>query len=130
MGKAVSFQAPSRLWCHSVLSSSIAYLYFIFGSVRQSRRRCDRDDIVRGYCGATPPRLSESGWVAIILEVLHGLGVQTPAVPGSSAEIGAVSRLAESAAKAVFKRGQVAQVVERSPEKAGVGGSTPSLATI
>jgi hypothetical protein len=27
-------------------------------------------------------------------------------------------------------RGQVAQVVERSPEKAGVGGSTPSLATI
>jgi hypothetical protein len=29
----------------------------------------------------------------------------------------------------VRKRGQVAQVVERSPEKAGVGGSTPSLAT-
>src|SRR5579859_6667372 len=28
------------------------------------------------------------------------------------------------------QRGQVAQVVERSPEKAGVGGSTPSLATI
>ena len=27
------------------------------------------------------------------------------------------------------QRGQVAQVVERSPEKAGVGGSTPSLAT-
>jgi hypothetical protein len=30
---------------------------------------------------------------------------------------------------AVHKSGQVAQVVERSPEKAGVGGSTPSLAT-
>jgi hypothetical protein len=29
-----------------------------------------------------------------------------------------------------FYCGQVAQVVERSPEKAGVGGSTPSLATI
>ncbi len=28
------------------------------------------------------------------------------------------------------QHGQVAQVVERSPEKAGVGGSTPSLATI
>jgi hypothetical protein len=28
------------------------------------------------------------------------------------------------------RSGQVAQVVERSPEKAGVGGSTPSLATI
>jgi hypothetical protein len=26
--------------------------------------------------------------------------------------------------------GQVAQLVERSPEKAGVGGSTPSLATM
>ena len=29
-----------------------------------------------------------------------------------------------------IRSGQVAQVVERSPEKAGVGGSTPSLATI
>src|SRR5579872_1267953 len=32
-------------------------------------------------------------------------------------------------AQRVAKCGQVAQVVERSPEKAGVGGSTPSLAT-
>ena len=32
--------------------------------------------------------------------------------------------------KRIPKRGQVAQVVERSPEKAGVGGSTPSRATI
>jgi hypothetical protein len=31
--------------------------------------------------------------------------------------------------KRALKCGQVAQVVERSPEKAGVGGSTPSLAT-
>ncbi len=30
----------------------------------------------------------------------------------------------------VAQCGQVAQAVERSPEKAGVGGSTPSLATI
>ena len=29
-----------------------------------------------------------------------------------------------------IRSGQVAQLVERSPEKAGVGGSTPSLATI
>jgi hypothetical protein len=28
------------------------------------------------------------------------------------------------------KNGQIAQLVERSPEKAGVGGSIPSLATI
>jgi hypothetical protein len=32
--------------------------------------------------------------------------------------------------EADLESGQVAQVVERSPEKAGVGGSTPSLATI
>ena len=32
--------------------------------------------------------------------------------------------------EALPKDGQVAQLVERSPEKAGVGGSTPSLATI
>ncbi len=30
----------------------------------------------------------------------------------------------------MLSRGQVAQLVERSPEKAGVGGSIPSLATI
>ena len=29
-----------------------------------------------------------------------------------------------------FESGQVAQLVERSPEKAGVGGSIPSLATM
>ena len=31
---------------------------------------------------------------------------------------------------ALRSQGQVAQLVERSPEKAGVGGSSPSLATI
>ena len=36
--------------------------------------------------------------------------------------------LEESASKRT--RGQVAQMVERSPEKAGVGGSIPSLATM
>jgi hypothetical protein len=35
-----------------------------------------------------------------------------------------------SADKQRTRSGQVAQVVERSPEKAGVGGSTPSLATM
>src|SRR5262249_51230036 len=33
-------------------------------------------------------------------------------------------------ARAISQSGQVAQLVERSPEKAGVGGSVPSLATI
>src|SRR5713226_4259337 len=44
------------------------------------------------------------------------------------------SESAQCTAKLAVSRrtgsGQVAQVVERSPEKAGVGGSTPSLATI
>jgi hypothetical protein len=33
-------------------------------------------------------------------------------------------------AKSLHAIGQVAQLVERGPEKAGVGGSIPSLATI
>ena len=37
---------------------------------------------------------------------------------------------ARTSGRRLPKCGQVAQVVERSPEKAGVGGSTPSLATI
>ena len=47
--------------------------------------------------------------------------------PSSQASL---RRCAAPAARCGRKRGQVAQVVERSPEKAGVGGSTPSLATI
>jgi hypothetical protein len=41
----------------------------------------------------------------------------------------AVQRVDRACAEA-WGRGQVAQMVERSPEKAGVGGSIPSLATI
>ncbi len=60
-------------------------------------------------------------------------------VPHASSRMGLVVRPAADRLKRtilatrsprVWKRGQVAQVVERSPEKAGVGGSTPSLATI
>src|SRR6202030_4114357 len=44
----------------------------------------------------------------------------------------AVSRYSNGHVRTEWSKrsGQVAQVVERSPEKAGVGGSTPSLATI
>jgi hypothetical protein len=35
----------------------------------------------------------------------------------------------DPSARINFVSGQVAQLVERSPEKAGVGGSIPSLAT-
>jgi hypothetical protein len=38
--------------------------------------------------------------------------------------------LASYTAKSLHAIGQVAQSVERGPEKAGVGGSIPSLATI
>jgi hypothetical protein len=41
-----------------------------------------------------------------------------------------VEHLSKPVRMAGSECGQVAQVVERSPEKAGVGGSTPSLATI
>ena len=49
-----------------------------------------------------------------------------PAIPPKSG----ASQNSQAFASTGRKRGQVAQVVERSPEKAGVGGSTPSLATI
>ena len=45
------------------------------------------------------------------------------------AKIGLKEESSQAAQQRHWKRGQVAQVVERSPEKAGVGGSTPSLAT-
>src|SRR5271157_4106043 len=41
-----------------------------------------------------------------------------------------IIRLPQHHYQRIRARGQVAQLVERSPEKAGVGGSTPSLATI
>jgi hypothetical protein len=53
-----------------------------------------------------------------------------PQFPALPLKLASSNDSQESATKRFFKRGQVAQVVERSPEKAGVGGSTPSLATI
>ena len=40
-----------------------------------------------------------------------------------------VLRLSSYTVRSFAKSGQVAQLVERGPEKAGVGGSIPSLAT-
>jgi hypothetical protein len=39
-------------------------------------------------------------------------------------------KLVPGTSRRAIQSGQVAQLVERSPEKAGVGGSIPSLATI
>jgi hypothetical protein len=73
-------------------------------------------------------RLSDFLCIAIILPVPYALSVLS-APFGHSASFGA-SRTTHTAFRQSAKRGQVAQVVERSPEKAGVGGSTPSLATM
>src|SRR5207249_6806716 len=54
----------------------------------------------------------------------------TARVPALRQQPSRVERFATKAASLQLSVGQVAQVVERSPEKAGVGGSTPSLATI
>ena len=78
-----------------------------------------------------PPSLalSESGWVAIIV-LLHTLpAFDCPRLPAIRLSLGAAHN-SQRFDSGVAERGQVAQVVERSPEKAGVGGSTPSLATI
>src|SRR4029077_17953121 len=61
------------------------------------------------------------------------LAAQTWALAPADDPVKSVSRTTRSKtllARASHGSGQVAQVVERSPEKAGVGGSTPSLATM
>jgi hypothetical protein len=75
-------------------------------------------------------RLSELTDVAIINNVPRTLNEQFRSV-GTPATISVKRTMLGARARlAGFECGQVAQVVERSPEKAGVGGSTPSLATI
>ena len=80
-------------------------------------------------CGARTGRaLRETGAVAIIVSDSSAPAFdrvfcsRCAAVPARPKRAHNWSRERQS--------GQVAQVVERSPEKAGVGGSTPSLATI
>jgi hypothetical protein len=72
--------------------------------------------------------LRESNLVVIIGAVPQLPALRLTAITGKSAKVGAAYDSQPSGSGAA-KRGQVAQVVERSPEKAGVGGSTPSLAT-
>src|SRR5215831_10150043 len=84
-----------------------------------------REIVSTTKCGST---LSDSFVVAIINRVRKfRASISLSANPANrSAKQLPLSLRGERASK----RGQVAQVVERSPEKAGVGGSTPSLATI
>ena len=49
---------------------------------------------------------------------------------GLAARVNRVVIMGFLAANPSTQSGQIAQLVERSPEKAGVGGSSPSLATI
>src|SRR5437879_11814963 len=78
----------------------------------------------------TPPPITS--WCDFLCVAI--IGPVPRALSALTSLVGATSAL-ECARRTAFrtrvqKRGQVAQVVERSPEKAGVGGSTPSLATI
>src|SRR5271166_646006 len=59
---------------------------------------------------------------AKLATLANGIGGTTAAV--------VIMPLPQHHSQRIRARGQVAQLVERSPEKAGVGGSTPSLATI
>src|SRR6476660_6619572 len=68
--------------------------------------------------------LRETDSVVIIVNDSRSARCIRPLVPLNSSTSHRTNRKPER------KSGQVAQVVERSPEKAGVGGSTPSLATI
>ena len=77
--------------------------------------------------------LRDSCTVAIIKNVPHACvfgSVWSVRIPHNQSRTKSVKRAVLAALPArSSERGQVAQVVERSPEKAGVGGSTPSLAT-
>ena len=74
-----------------------------------------------------PRTLREIALVAIIECVPHAFRWASVVRP---AKTGLKQTVLAGREQRHWKRGQVAQVVERSPEKAGVGGSTPSLATI
>ena len=77
-------------------------------------------------------RFERTPWRCYNLQVPHALS-ESAAVCGLPAqEQRAAGRMMgpKLCAQDAERSGQVAQVVERSPEKAGVGGSTPSLATI
>ena len=73
--------------------------------------------------------LREIHTIAIIDAFAHASDVAV-SLPNNPATGSVGQTVVAALDSGVSKRGQVAQVVERSPEKAGVGGSTPSLATI
>src|SRR2546430_2906626 len=74
--------------------------------------------------------LSESDAVVIINSVPHAPGIEAVSFGWQSRHNQREANSPRDPQAAGFGSGQVAQVVERSPEKAGVGGSTPSLATM
>src|SRR5215469_12912662 len=85
-------------------------------------------DAVRGGCYT----LSDWNTIAIIIGSLRALRITSwPRLWSAPKTAVPRNRVSQVPACANHPRsGQVAQVVERSPEKAGVGGSTPSLATM
>ena len=76
-----------------------------------------------------PRTLREMRTVVIIEGVPHASAVEQFRSFANPATISVKRTVLAARGQRVSRRGQVAQVVERSPEKAGVGGSTPSLAT-
>jgi hypothetical protein len=91
-------------------------------------RICSRDKPMRpAYTHEPLPlALRESGLVVIILLFTRSRILTAR----DYRQLSGVAHNAQGSGRGAEKRGQVAQVVERSPEKAGVGGSTPSLATM
>ena len=81
---------------------------------------------LRGRCPEAAAFDARRG-IAIIQEALHVLACSGQTASTSSLKRWLV-RISNDGCES--QNGQVAQLVERSPEKAGVGGSIPSLATI
>ena len=100
-------------------------MYSLFSeSGANTRPRLDR---VRHAVFESAATLRETEPVAIINSVPHTFRDSSVADPRQERP---KRRVLAGRKQRFWERGQVAQVVERSPEKAGVGGSTPSLATI
>ena len=79
--------------------------------------------------------LRVKGFAAIVTMDAHGNSLHADVEKATGEELartagGVIAAAAQRPSDTMPIGGQVAQLVERSPEKAGVGGSIPSLATI
>ena len=80
-------------------------------------------------CNVNRPGLRRGKTITLTTAALHACGLHPYLTQPTSVWVTSLNELT-GLLDWISSSGQVAQSVERSPEKAGVGGSIPSLATI